>query len=138
MVRIILIVSTFFSTLIGFFLSGHDGLAMDITNKGKILYPISSGSEDAMILAFGLMSFIITFFYSVISILFDHRIKLLKRIYWINLIVFSFFVFLVSLDSSIGYAANLGDSMPLIGVTIAFVPALVLSILSFISYARKF
>ncbi len=89
------------------------GLAISIGEDGTLHYPISSGSEDGLILKLGLYSFAVTVFYSVISILRSHREITLFVVYTVNSFIYAFSLFLVMLESSIVDAAKLGDWLPL-------------------------
>jgi hypothetical protein len=89
------------------------GLAMYVTAGRETFYPISSGSEDGLILKFGLYLFGITTFYSAISIFRCHREVILFVVYSVNSLIYAFFVILVMLDSSIIDAAKSGDWLPL-------------------------
>ena len=106
------------------------GLALQVTAGGEILYPISSGSEDGLILKFGLYLFSITAFYSVISIFRGHKDTILFIVFSVNSLIYGFFLFLVTLDSSIINAAKLGDWLPLLANIIWVITFIVYGALS--------
>lgn len=112
--------------IIGYLQSGRDGLLIGYTSNGEPIYPVSSGSEDGDILAFGFMAFLVTFIASLMTMIRKKGTKAQECAYWFNLILLSFFVFLVERDSSLVDAAALGDFMPLLGVTVAFLPSFLL------------
>lgn len=90
------------------------GLAIQVTAGGEILYPISSGSEDGLILKIGLYIFSISALYSAISIFKGHSDTILFVVYLVNSLIYTFFLFLVMLNSSLIEAAKLGDWLPLL------------------------
>ena len=106
------------------------GLAISIGEDGTVHYPISSGSEDGLILKLGLYSFAITAFYSVISILRGHREITLFVVFTVNSLFYAFCLFLVMLDSSIIDAAKLGDWLPLAAIIIWIFTFIIYGILS--------
>lgn len=125
------LIFTFFaliSIIIGWSLKDRGGLAMHITSSGEVLYPISSGSEDGTFIFLGLISFILTFSYSIASLILKHKLKTLIKVYLVNLVFLLMLIALVSLDSSIILAAKLGDDVPLIGVIISFIPLILIII----------
>ena len=112
MQKYVILISSILLVLIGIMIEDR-GLAISIGEYGTVHYPISSGSEDGLILKLGLYLFAITAFYSVISIVRGHRVINLILVYTANSLVYAFCLFLVMLDSSIIDAAKLGDWLPL-------------------------
>ncbi len=112
MKKYVILTSSLIMILLGILIEDR-GLAMHVTGRGEILYPISSGSVDGLILKLGLYSFAITAFYSAISIFRGHREITLFVVYSFNSLIYAFFLFLAMLDSSIIDAAKLGDWLPL-------------------------
>lgn len=94
------------------------GLAILATQNDELIFPVSSGSEDGILLKIGLFSFVLTWLYAVVSLLSGARAYMLLLAYIANSLIFLFFVFLVSLDSSIIDAATFGDWLPLLALVI--------------------
>lgn len=109
-----------FSTLLVFlgFVLENRGFAIMKASDGALIYPISSGSEAGLILKVGLVCFLPSLVISalVIFIKKDSRAAIIS--YLIISVLFCFFIFLVSLDSSFILAASLGDWLPLFAVSI--------------------
>lgn len=129
MVRLVIFVFTSICIGVGWSFGDRGPMPFDITTTGELLYPHSSGSNDVAVLSFGLLTFIVTAGYALISSALNHSIKYLVYVYLTNLAIFMFFVALVSLDSSFKTAAKLGDVLPLISVVSAFIPVPVLLLL---------
>ncbi|MDH5359070.1 MAG: hypothetical protein OEX03_00840, partial [Gammaproteobacteria bacterium] len=91
---------------------------------------ISSGSEDGIIIKFGLYLFAFTALYSVISIFKKHRDITLFVVYVVNSLFYAFFLFLVLADSSIIEAAKQGEWLPLVANIIWLLSFLVYGALS--------
>lgn len=125
MKKYVILISSVLLILIGIMIEDR-GLAMNITGDGTVLYPISSGSADGLILKLGLFLFTITASYSLISIFRGHKERILFAVYLVNSLIYTLFLILVMLDSSIIDAAKLGDWLPL--------AANIILILSFIIY----
>lgn len=113
----------------GFSFTDRGPMPMAITTSGKLLYPISSGSDDMAVLSLGLMTFFISAIYTPISSLLKQPLRYLAYVYFFNMLLFIFFVFLVTLDASFIFAAEVGDTLPLISVLLAFTPIILVGIL---------
>ena len=124
MKKLIFTFIAFVCIVIGWSLKDRGGLAMSITSSGDVLYSMSSGSNDGAILFIGFISFILTFTYSIFSLILKHKLKTLINLYLVNLVLFLMLVGLVSIDSSIFLAAKLGDYVPLVGIIIPLIPVL--------------
>ena len=127
--KYVILTSSILLVLIGIMIEDR-GLAISIGEDGTVHYPISSGSEDGLILKLGLYSFAITAFYSVISILRGHREITLFVVFTVNSLFYAFCLFLVMLDSSIIDAAKLGDWLPLAAIIIWIFTFIIYGILS--------
>jgi hypothetical protein len=66
MKKYVILTSSILLVLIGILIEDR-GLAMHVTAGGEAVYQISSGTEDGLILKFGLYSFVITILYSANS-----------------------------------------------------------------------
>lgn len=93
------------------------GLATLIGRDGEPIYPISSGSEDGLLLKAGLCLFIVSAISALISFIKNDGSRISRWIYWFNNVFFAFCLFLVSLDSGLISAAKLGDWLPLAAVS---------------------
>ena len=129
MQKYVILISSILLVLIGIMIEDR-GLAISIAEDGTIHYPISSGSEDGLLLKIGLYLFAITAFYSVVSILRVHREVTLFVVYTVNSLAYAFFLFLVMLDSSIIDAAKLGDWLPLAANIIWLLSLIIYGVLS--------
>jgi len=107
-----ILISTILLITVGYLIEDR-GLAIQMTSDGQVLYPISSGSEDGIVLKSGLYLFVFTALYSVISIFKKHKDSTLFVVYASNSLFFTFFLLLALMDSSIIEAAKLGDWLPL-------------------------
>jgi hypothetical protein len=112
MKKYVILTSSILLVLIGILIEDR-GLAMHVTAGGEAVYQISSGTEDGLILKFGLYSFVITILYSAILIFVDFGDLILFIVYSVNSLVYAFCLILVMLDSSIIDAAKFGDMLPL-------------------------
>lgn len=126
MKKYVILTSSLILILMGFLIEDR-GLAMQVTEAGETLHPISSGSEDGLFLKSGLYMFALTAFYSMISIIKGYREMTLFVVYSVNSLIYAFLLFLAMLDSSIIEAARPGDWPPLF--------ANIIWILSFVIYA---
>jgi hypothetical protein len=93
------------------------GLAVLIGRDGEPVYPISSGSDDGLLLKAGLSLFIVSAIFALVSFLNNDGSRISSRSYWLNNIFFAFCLFLVSLDTNLISAATLGDWLPLAAVS---------------------
>lgn len=113
----------------GWKFAGRGPMPMDITTTGELMYPQSSGSNDMQVLSLGMFTFTITAIYAIASAILNHRLKYLGFVYLSNLALFTFFLFLVLLDSSLLFAAKVGDRLPIIGVVFAYLPIPIVAML---------
>ena len=123
--KYVILISSILLVLIGIMIEDR-GLAISVAEDGTVHYPISSGSEDGLLLKIGLIMFVVSAFYSLVSIFKCHKEIILLLVYLANSLIYAFFLFLVMLDSEIIEAAKLGDWLPL--------AANIIWLLSFIIY----
>lgn len=121
--------------ILGFILEDR-GFAIMKADDGTFIYPISSGSEAGLILKIGLVCFLLSLITSVLVIFIkkDSRAAIIS--YLIISVLFCFFIFLVSLNSSFILAASLGDWLPLFAVSI-WLLSIISLVLSFLINAIK-
>lgn len=123
MSKILVSLVSLLCVVVGWVTRDRPALVMGVTSSGVVLRPISSGSESGTLISLGLMSFVMTFVFSIASFWLKGSARKLRAVYFVNLMAFSFMVFLVSLDASIVEAATFGDKGPLLSIVLAFVPA---------------
>lgn len=134
--KILILISSVLLVIMGYLIEDR-GLAMQVTDGGAILYPVSSGSEDGSILKLGLFFFIISAIYALVSLYRKSSDRILFTVYSINSLIYTFLLFLVMLDSSLLESARLGDTLPLVA-TILWILSLVLyGVLSLSHYYRS-
>ena len=87
-------------------------LAMMQRSNGDLFIPVSSGSEDPMIIKIALMSYLVSSIYSGFFVVLAREGRSLILVYTLNSIFYLICMFLVSLDTSIVMAARLGNWVP--------------------------
>jgi hypothetical protein len=102
-------------------------LAMMAGEKGELLIPVSSGSEDPFIIKVALASFLVSLIYAGICIAISKGLRFIPVVYAINSIFYLLCMFLVSRDSSILDAAKLGNWVPAIQLTLWFLSVVAIS-----------
>lgn len=122
MIKLLILIFAIICVGFGWSFRYRDAMPMDRTAGGELIYPISSGSNDIAVLSLGLLTFILTAGYALISIVLNQNAKFLVGVYLVNIVIFTLFVLLVSMDSSFLVSAQLGDNEPLISLVVAFIP----------------
>lgn len=120
--RIFIFITALVSFILGLYFEHHFGFPIIRDENGTLGYALSSGSDDAAIMGLGLSSFVVTVIYCIISFIKDHDLEYAEYVYGFNWLIFSVFVFLVSLDSSFLRAADFGVWVPLFGVILPAIP----------------
>ncbi len=121
-VKGVILLTALAAMVMGWVMRGHEGIAMMLTASGELIYPRSSGSEDAALLAMGLMSFVITLVYASLSVARGHRVAPLLYTYGANFSLFCLCLVLVMVDSDLVHAARIGDAIPLYASLVPFLP----------------
>lgn len=117
----IILLFAFVNVIFGWILQQYPAaLPFDRATDGSLLYPISSGSEDAHLLAFALQGFVFTLFMS----LFPRAWQMAA--YVLNLLLLWLVCGLIALDSSLWAAAQVGFALPLLAVAWANLPLLLI------------
>ncbi len=107
---LIFVVSLIFS--VTGFLVPTEWLAMMAGENGDLLIPVSSGSEDPLIIKLALVSYIVSFMFSGICLYLNSGVQFIFRVYMANSAFYIFFMFLLSLDSSVFVAAKYRNLVP--------------------------
>lgn len=107
------------------------GFAVGAGDAGGLIYPLSSGSEDGLLLKVGLYPFILAFLSAAISLAGGGKGRVTFGIFVLCSIFYCLMAILVSLDSDLIESARLGDWLPLAANTIWIASLLLVLWLSF-------
>lgn len=136
-VKWLVLVCSLAAVLIGFGQRGRGALILERASDGSPIYPLSSGSSDGALLAVGLISFFFPVFASLVAVLSKGDSRSQQFAYWFSFSFLGLVVFLVELDSSLLSAASLGDTWPLVGVTVAAIPGAALVTKHLTTHSRR-
>lgn len=96
------------------FLIPKDKLLLVVGEKGEFYLPLSSGSEDPLIIKIALCSYIISIAVIVLSSFFEKIKSYIFGVYLANSALYLLLLILVSLDSNIFSAAKYGNWLPVL------------------------